>query len=485
MAPRSEISDAERRQLQQLWAENPVGRTKLHAMSRAAGLDITQRQVATFLKQTPAHQLYLPQRKTKAITVFRRSHPLQGIVIDLTALPRIKASGGSGRPKRSAAAAASKRIAGKAPPLAKSTDAARASAKGPSARRRTRSDQSNTELYYKWITVTIDMFSRYVWIGVLEPMPITDDGSGPTDSLHWDAFRPILDDIRVLNGDTLKGLQAQSDGGNEMKGRFDRELKKRKIRHTFGKPGAPASQSIAERFMMTLKRKLNRYWRAKGVSTKRPWNAELLQGIVAGYNNSVHAALPHPYTPSDVMDALFDDPTGIIDKVKEHQGKQAGKRRANYEQEWSVDKTAGALQVGDIVRKRSVQPGKFDTQYSVSLFDVAEVAPGKGVLPTTYKLRKHGQASADIEEGTFTMRDLQAVPLDAQRKPVQRSVDKALLNLDDVAQRKYEPQRIVAERGQAPNRRLLVRWRGYPPSAATWESEASMQGKRVLTEWDS
>jgi transposase InsO family protein len=451
MAPRTEVSDAERRQLQKLWAENPVGRTKLHAMARAAGLDITQRQVATFLKETPSHQLYLPQRKTKAITVFRRSRPLQGIVVDLTALPRIKASGGTGRPKHSAKPGA----------------------------------KSSTQLYYKWITVAIDMFSRYVWIGALEPMPITDDGSGPTGSLHWDAFRPILDDIRVLNGDTLKGIQVQTDGGNEMKGRFDRELKRRNIRHTFGKPGAPASQSIAERYMMTLKRKLNRYWRAKGVSTKRPWNAELLQGIVAGYNNSVHAALPHPYTPSDVMDALFDDPNGIIDKVKEHQSKQAGKRRANYEQEWSVDKTAGALQVGDVVRKRSVQPGKFDTQYSVSLFDIAEVVPGKGVLPTTYKLRKHGQASADIEEGTFTMRDLQAVPLDAQRKPVQRNVDKALLNLDDVAQREYEPQRIVAERGQAPKRRLLVRWRGYPPSAATWESEASMQGKRVLTEWDS
>ena len=72
-----------------------------------------------------------------------------------------------------------------------------------------------------------------------------------------------------------------------------------------------------------------------------------------------------------------------------------------------------------------------------------------------------------------------------KRRGALLDVDKALLNLDDVAQREYEPQRIVAQRGQAPNRRLLVRWRGYPPSAATWESEASMQGKRVLTEWDS
>ena len=281
------------------------------------------------------------------------------------------------------------------------------------------------------------------------------------------------------------GVQIQTDGGNEMKGSFDSQLRRRNIRHTFGKPGAPASQSIAERFMMTLKRKLNRYWRAAGVSSKRPWTAELLQGIVAGYNNSVHAALPHPYTPSDVMDALFDDPTGIIEQVKKHQSKIAGRRSANYEQEWSVDRTAGALQIGDVVRKRSVQPGKFDTQYSVGLFDVITVTPGKGVLPTTYKLRKHGKPNADTEDGTFTMRDLQIVPLDAQRKPIQHKLDTALLNLDDVQARQYEPQRIVAERGQAPNRRLLVRWRGYPPSAATWEPEASMAGQRVLTEWDA
>ena len=107
------------------------------------------------------------------------------------------------------------------------------------------------------------------------------------------------------------------------------------------------------------------------------------------------------------------------------------------------------------------------------------------MLPTTYKLRKHGKPNADTEDGTFTMRDLQIVPLDAQRKPIQHKLDKSLLNLDDVQARQYEPQRIVAERGQAPNRRLLVRWRGYPPSAATWEPEASIAGQRVLTEWDS
>lgn len=42
------------------------------------------------------------------------------------------------------------------------------------------------------------------------------------------------------------------------------------------------------------------------------------------------------------MHAPFDGPDGIIDKVKAHQSKVAGKRRANCEQKWPVDETAGA-----------------------------------------------------------------------------------------------------------------------------------------------
>ncbi len=65
---------------------------------RAAGVDVTQRQVGSYLKQNSSHMVYLPQRKTKAITVFRRSKPLQTITVDLSALPRQKATQGGGRP---------------------------------------------------------------------------------------------------------------------------------------------------------------------------------------------------------------------------------------------------------------------------------------------------------------------------------------------------------------------------------------------------
>jgi hypothetical protein len=78
MPPRTQVTAPERRALDKIWAENPAGRTKLYASARTAGLNVTQRQVGTYLRELPAHQLFLPQRKTKALTVIRRSKPLHG-----------------------------------------------------------------------------------------------------------------------------------------------------------------------------------------------------------------------------------------------------------------------------------------------------------------------------------------------------------------------------------------------------------------------
>jgi transposase InsO family protein len=115
------------------------------------------------------------------------------------------------------------------------------------------SGKGKDKLYYKWITVAVDAFSRYAWVGVLDPMP---SDTGPTATEHWKAFWPILQEIRDELGGTnadLKTLQIQSDNGNEMEGRFHTELIKRGIKHTYGKPGAPASQSQVERLNQTLK----------------------------------------------------------------------------------------------------------------------------------------------------------------------------------------------------------------------------------------
>ena len=56
----------------------------------------------------------------------------------------------------------------------------------------------------------------------------------------------------------MTGLVIQSDGGNEFKDRFHNELTRRKIKHYYGVPGKPASQSMVERLNQTIKLKLQR-----------------------------------------------------------------------------------------------------------------------------------------------------------------------------------------------------------------------------------
>jgi transposase InsO family protein len=426
--------------LDKAWAEGLHGRDKLYAQVHASHPEasITQRQVAAYLRTNQPHQLFQYQRKTKPVTVIRRSRPLQLVTVDLTALPPQPAQSGSGKGK--------------------------------------------DKLYYKWITVVIDAFSRYAWVGVLDPM---SSDTGPTAAEHWKAFWPILQEIRDELGGTnadLQTLQVQSDNGNEMEGRFHTELTKRGIKHTYGKPGAPASQTHVERLNQTLKNKLKRLWRAQGKQTKKPWNAELLQAVVASYNNQIHSALPKPYTPSDVLDALDDDPDDIIPTVLAHQKKVFDKKKGHYEQVWQQDSTPGQLNIGDIVRKRSVQPGKYDTQYSVTLYTVAKVTkPKNDSLPVTYRLRKRG--GTKLESGNFSIRDLQRVPVDTAGNPVQRAPARALTDLDDTSNREYVPQRIVAERQRAAGRELLVRWKGYRASEATWTPEAELVGTDVLAKW--
>ena len=87
--------------------------------------------------------------------------------------------------------------------------------------------------------------------------------------------------------------------------------------------------------------------------------------------------------------------------------------------------------------------------------------------------------------GTYSVRDLQVVPVDAQGQPIDRKPPMADLNLDDTAAREYVPLRIVDERYRGARKQYLVRWRGYPASEATWTPARELVGTQALAAWDA
>eukprot|EP01047_Picozoa_sp_COSAG01_P119401 COSAG01_NODE_48112_length_384_cov_0.550877_1_plen_79_part_10 len=79
-----------------------------------------------------------------------------------------------------------------------------------------------------------------------------------------------------------------------------------------------------------------------------------------------------------------------------------------------------------------MQPGKYDTQYSVQLYEVAKITkPANPSQPVKYRLRKRGKTA--MEAGNFTMRDVQTVPVDANGNPVQHAVPKQMAQLDETS----------------------------------------------------
>ena len=114
-------------------------------------------------------------------------------------------------------------------------------------------------------------------------------------------------------------------------------------------------------------------WRARGQQADKPWDDSLLQHIVASYNDQVHSALPKGVTPTDVLDIVDEDAgdpaaAALQQSVKDFQEKQWSKKTR------SGGRTSPSrkLPVGTVVRKRAAQPGKYDTQWSVGLFEVAK-----------------------------------------------------------------------------------------------------------------
>jgi hypothetical protein len=262
----------------------------------------SKRQIGEWLGHTPA---YTRQQSTgaalpehKPVAVIRRSEPLQYLMADCFQLPQ-RATG------------VKVMYAGK---------------------KAKRGKKSETDVVTKFGLLVVDVFSRMVWVRVLqtpkgagvngayEGLKKNEDVIGVAAALD-DVFEEIDQDLD--GGLRERRLQCGSDNGAELvNADVARIMKKWKVRHTLGMKGRPMSQSMAEAHIGVMKRRFALWVRARlaarresdedlSGAIKASW-PDVIDDIVAGMNDSWSSAHPRPLTPLQVH---YGD-EALLQKVK-------------------------------------------------------------------------------------------------------------------------------------------------------------------------
>ena len=436
-----------------------AGRDSLYLATRQyledEGSDIklpTKRQVGAWLKGEPSNQRQQTTgaafAKNKPVAVIRRSAPLQYVQFDAFQLDERELD----------------------------TEVTYKNKKGNTV---------TVPLVQKYAIIMVDAFSKFVWVRLLQ----TPKGAGIAAA--WDGlkktnpevigvakaldsiFKEIDEDLQDENPPRrLKdiGLKAGSDNGSELRGPdIDRVMAKYGIKHEYGQKGRPMSQSLAESHVGVWKRRFASWVRARmdaigeedeeskrAKEIKASW-PDLSDTITASVNSAWMRQHPRPLSRIDVH---YGD-AATIQRVKDHQSKEAGKRSRAYEQD-----NKPKFKVGDIVRRRVAKSGKLDAAFSKRLYQVIQVKQySKVKRPAGFRIAPTNDLD-NPEPGLYRADQLQRVLTDKDGTPIQNKLSASDVEaLNDPEKREYVPFKILERRGD----KVLVQWRGYMRSDATWE----------------
>ena len=417
----------------------------------------TKRQVATWLKGEPSNQRQQTSgaafARNKPVAVIRRSAPLQYVQFDAFQLEERELD----------------------------TEVTYKNKKGKTV---------TVPLVQKYAIIMVDAFSKFIWVRLLA----TPKGAGIAAA--WDGLKTnpevigvakALDSIFKEIDEDLQdedpprrlkdiGLKAGSDNGAELRGPdIDRVMAKYGIKHEYGIKGRPMSQSLAESHVGVWKRRFASWVRARmdaigeedeeskrARQIKQSW-PDLSDSITASVNSAWMQQHPRPLSRIDVH---YGD-AATIQKVKEHQSKEAGKRSRAYEQD-NVPK----YKVGDIVRRRVAKSGKLDAAFSKRLYQVTMVKQySKVKRPAGFRIAPTNDLNSP-EPGLYRADQLQRVLTDKDGVPVQNKLSASDVEaLNDPSKREYVPFKILERR----NDKVLVQWRGYPRADATLEDAGAIK----------
>lgn len=259
---------------------------------------------------------------------------------------------------------------------------------------------------FKYILVVICAFSKYAWCEALK----TKTGLEVSR-----AFQRIFDKSGRIP------VYLRTDKGTEFRAREVQNLFKRLGIQFFVAHNPDIKASLAERFILTLKKLLFRYFE----HAKSNRYVDQLDAIVARYNNSFHRSIgmaPREVTEDRVLEVYRNL----------YKNKALGRSTKRP-----------AFKVGDHVRI-SKEKGVFDKSYiggfSKEIFVVRQVIPHTQIV---YRL---SDLNGESIEGTFYEKELQHV------------------NLPDT----FEIDKIIKSKGSGARKQLFVSWKGYPKSFNSW-----------------
>jgi hypothetical protein len=269
----------------------------------------------------------------------------------------------------------------------------------------------------KYILCVIDIFSKKVWAETLK-----DKRSASV------AF--ALNKIFAKSG---MPVRFRSDRGREFIGLPVRKLLEKNKILQIVTDNEETKCSIIERFLRTLKERLHKFFTHFG---KQKY-VHVLQDVINSYNNSLHSAIG--CRPNDV---------GSHNIQQVYEFLFSGKGR--YKKlETSSNKSK--FKVGDTVKvsnsKHKLQKG-YHANWSYEVFKITKVILRE---PVVYKL---ADSVGEELTGVWYESELQKVTV-----------------ADDQA---FRIEKILGSEGRGSNKRLLVKWMGYPKKFNSYISESDL-----------
>lgn len=257
----------------------------------------------------------------------------------------------------------------------------------------------------KYLMIVIDVFSKYGWVRPLK---------SKTGKEVNQAFESIF------KTDGRKPLNLQCDKGTEFVSLLSKSFFKKHDINFYTTRNPDTKAAVAERFLKTLKTRMWRYFTYK--NTNRYIN--VIQALVHAYNHTVHSSIR--MAPAEVND------NNVLQVWRTLYSK-----REVY--------VAPKLKVGDTVRvsreKKHFAKG-YERNWTEEIFKVSRVI--RHPVPV-YELK---DLADEVIDGTFYEQELQRVIVPKNKT--------------------YKIEEIIEMKGSGRNKKVLVKWKGYPAKFNSW-----------------